>query len=110
MTTQTVFQILIAVGIILTAIGSIGSHFAGLTDNIEKERLFNEQIEVLQTSLTISIEQNSELTKAFTKEVVEESTRKQIRSDILDEARKKQHAKKMVSPNQRAAVTGQKQR
>jgi hypothetical protein len=57
---------MIFVGILLTAIGGVGSHLSGERENKQKEKKFNTRIEELQNALVISIEQNSELTNKFT--------------------------------------------
>jgi len=104
MTAHTGFQILTMIGIFATAIGGIGSYFAGNIEAQEKDRIANERIDELQTALTISVEQNAELVKTFTKETVEETAKKQRKSEMFDEARKKLQKKRMVSPAQRKAT------
>ena len=106
MTAHTCFQILTAAGIIATAIGGIGSHFAGRFETEEKDRIANERIDELQTALTISVEQNAELVNKFTKETVEETAKKHRKAAILDEARKKLHKKRMLSTRQRKIYPG----
>lgn len=109
MTAHKCFRILTMVGIFATAIGGLGSYYAGRFEAEEKDRIANERIDKLQTDLTLSAEKNAELVKKFTKETVEETAKKQRRSEILDGERKKPHKRSMFPSAQRKIYPGQGQ-
>jgi hypothetical protein len=106
MYSQTFFQILIFAGIGLTAVGGIGSHFAGKAEADKKEQAAQERIDELQTALTMVIEQNSQLVAESTKETIEKEATKQRRDDALREARKKRDEKRRTSSAQQKATKG----
>ena len=106
MTAHKCFRILTMAGIFATAIGGLGSYYAGRFEAEEKDRIANERINKLQTDLTLSAEKNAELVNKFTKKTVEETAKKHRKTAILDEARKKLHKKRMVSTRQRKIYPG----
>ena len=80
MTAHKCFRILTMAGIFATAIGGLGSYYAGRFEAEEKDRIANERINKLQTDLTLSAKKNAELVNKFTKETVEETAKKQRRN------------------------------
>ena len=107
MSWATFFQILTAIGLFTTAIGGVGTHVANKKEVRDREEDSKRRIVEVETAVKLAADRNADIIKEFTKEAMEESTKMQIRAQLMMEARKKYDERmKKIGSRQQRAVSG----